>query len=77
MRDEGLLSIDYNTKSHAFALTYEPDSEIDIAEIAAYADDASLGKCNDIMVFEGQYLSIHVTKHEGKWTDVPKTKNGV
>jgi hypothetical protein len=70
MRNEGLVSIDYNVKSKAVELVYEPEAGYDRQEIIDYVEDMSESRTKNIMVFEGTHLIMHLTYHNGKWIDV-------
>jgi hypothetical protein len=77
MREDGLISMRVDTSGYAMELIYEPDASIDIDEIAAYADDATGGRCSEIRIFAGTTLVHHLyfaktagSKAEAEWIDM-------
>jgi hypothetical protein len=78
MHEEGLLQIDVNMASHAVMFVYEPGTEYDIDGIKAYVEDMCDGKSQDIMIYEGTWLTVYLHRQHGAWIDIAdRIRNGV
>jgi hypothetical protein len=67
MMDEGVVSINYDTKTKAVSVVYEPDTPYDIAAVIAYVEDMTDGGSTHITIYEGGNMMHRMRKVKGEW----------
>jgi len=73
MNEEGLISIDYDTRTKAVAVVYEEDATYNLERIIAYVEDMTEGNSIHITVFEGANMMHNLRKASGIWIESLRT----
>ena len=67
--EEGIVSVNYDTKTKAVSVVYEEDATYDIPRIIAYVEDMTDGGSDSITIYEGGNMMCRMRKISGEWLD--------
>jgi hypothetical protein len=66
MQIDGLISVDYNTRTSVVLFVFEPGTRYELSDVLGYVEDLTDGHSRRVLILEGEYLARDMRKRGGR-----------